>query len=142
MKIHDGDVLTVFGERRAVIAGEVGGAPEFLDRRVRDRIKREFAMRAKEIMRGMPPDLRPKKLAVKDTRSRWGSCSAAGAISLSWRLAFAPPPVMRYVVVHECCHLAEMNHGAEFWNLVARFCPGHGAARAWLRRNGGGLFEF
>ena len=138
----DGDVIQVFGEECKIIASEVGGAPEFLDRRVRDKIKKEFLSRSREIMRKMPSEMRPKKIAVRDTRSRWGSCSTTGTISLSWRLSFAPIDVLRYVVIHECCHLKEMNHGPEFWKLVAlHFGPGYEGAKSWLRKNGRILFE-
>jgi predicted metal-dependent hydrolase len=137
MKIKDGDELCVFGEPYKVDRKIVGGAPEFLDRRVRDIIKRQFLVRARAIMREMPFELHPKKVLVKDTRSRWGSCSASGAVALSWRLSFAPVEVMRYVVIHECCHLVQMNHSAKFWALVGRhFGPGYEGANRWLRKNG------
>ena len=143
MKIKDGDVLTLFGEPHKVDRAEVGGAPEFLDRRVRDKIKRMFVARAREIMRAMPAGLRPKKVAVRDTRTRWGSCSETGTISLSWRLAFAPPDVMRYVIIHECCHLGQMNHSAKFWALVGEhFGPGYEIRKSWLRRHGNGLLVY
>jgi len=142
MKIVDGTVLYVFGAEMRVAQAEIGGQPEFLDRRVRDKIKAEFLVRAREIMRELPRSLRPSRVAIRDTRSRWGSCSATGAISLSWRLSFAPPDVMRYVIIHECCHLAELNHSAAFWKLVAQYCPAYKAPRLWLRKNGRSLFNY
>jgi len=140
MKIKFGDILEVFGERRTILQSEIGGAPEFTDRRARDKIKSEFLARAKSIIREMPPDLRPKKITIRDTSSRWGSCSQSRAVSLSYRLAFAPPFVMRYVVVHECCHLREMNHGEDFWQLVAEHCPDFASAKKWLKQHGQSLF--
>ena len=143
MKIKDGDVLIVFGKQYKVARDEIGGAPEFLDRRVKDKIKRQFLICAREIIRALPPPLRPKKVLVKDTRSRWGSCSVSGTVALSWRLSFAPPDVMRYVIVHECCHLGEMNHSAKFWALVGKnFGPGYEIQKAWLRKNDGTLFAY
>lgn len=76
------------------------------------------------------------KISVKDTTSRWGSCSSNGALSFSWRLILAPRDVMEYVVVHELCHLIEMNHSHRFWKLVAKTYPSHHEARIWLKKHG------
>ena len=78
-------------------------------------------------------------LTLRDTRSRWGSCSAAGALMYSWRLIMAPPEVLDYVAAHEVAHLAEMNHGRAFWTLVGDLCPDYCDHRAWLRKNGDDL---
>ncbi|MGY6410447.1 MAG: M48 family metallopeptidase [Alkalilacustris sp.] len=75
-------------------------------------------------------------VVLRDTRSRWGSCTATGRLMFNWRLVMAPPAVIDYVAAHEAAHLVEMNHGPAFWALVARLHPDHAAARAWLRRNG------
>ncbi|MCX7889803.1 MAG: M48 family metallopeptidase [Rhodobacteraceae bacterium] len=75
-------------------------------------------------------------LRLRDTRSRWGSCSAAGELMFSWRLAMAPPAVLDYVAAHEVAHLVEMNHSPAFWAVVARLVPGHAGQRAWLRAHG------
>jgi hypothetical protein len=75
-------------------------------------------------------------ISVKDTRSRWGSCTVDGQLSFSWRLIMAPPEVLDYVAAHECAHLREMNHSAKFWALVARCCPDWQRQRAWLRLHG------
>lgn len=79
------------------------------------------------------------RLTLRDTRSRWGSCSSDGAIMLSWRLAMAPLPVFDYVVAHEAAHLLEMNHSAAFWQHVERLVPGCAEHRAWLRNEGPAL---
>lgn len=76
---------------------------------------------------------------IGDQRSRWGSCSARGAISLSWRLIFAPPEVQRYVVVHELCHRRHFDHSEGFWRLVGTRVPEYASHRAWLRRHGAAL---
>lgn len=73
------------------------------------------------------------RLTLRDTRSRWGSCTSDGALMFSWRLILAPPAVLDYVAAHEVAHLAEMNHSPAFWAVVARLCPDHKAQRAWLR---------
>nr|WP_177236253.1 SprT family zinc-dependent metalloprotease [Albimonas pacifica] len=78
-------------------------------------------------------------ITLRDTRSRWGSCSSQGALSFSWRLAMAPPEVLDYVAAHEAAHLVEMNHGPRFWALVERLRPDWQDSRDWLRRHGGDL---
>jgi hypothetical protein len=75
-------------------------------------------------------------LAVRDQRSRWGSCSTSGTLSFNWRLVLAPHDVLDYVVVHEICHLLEMNHGPDFWALVQRRRPGYHEPKAWLDEHG------
>ncbi|SLN69202.1 hypothetical protein ROJ8625_03606 [Roseivivax jejudonensis] len=82
------------------------------------------------------------RITLRDTRSRWGSCSSAGALMYSWRLILAPPEVLDYVAAHEVAHLAEMNHSPDFWAVVDRLCPGWRAQRDWLRREGGGLHRY
>lgn len=82
------------------------------------------------------------RLTLRDTRSRWGSCSHAGALMYNWRLILAPPSVLAYVAAHEAAHLVEMNHSADFWALVRRICPGFEAERAWLRREGQTLHRY
>lgn len=79
------------------------------------------------------------KISLRDTRSRWGSCSHSGALSYNWRLVMAPPEVLDYVAAHEVAHLREMNHSAAFWALVAALRPSYRAERAWLKREGGAL---
>ncbi len=79
------------------------------------------------------------RLTIRDQRTRWGSCSRAGAMSFNWRLLLAPAEVLDYVVWHEVCHLAFMDHSPRFWGLVARYCPEHRERAAWLRRNAGTL---
>lgn len=85
---------------------------------------------------------RVARITLRDTRSRWGSCTADGALMYSWRLILAPPPVLDYVAAHEVAHLQEMNHGPGFWALVARLCPDHRAQRAWLRGQGQALHRY
>jgi predicted metal-dependent hydrolase len=75
----------------------------------------------------------PTALAVRDTRSRWGSASRAGRVMLAWRLVLAPPAVLETVVVHELCHLRVFGHGPRFWDLVATRVPDHAVHRRWLR---------
>ncbi|MEM6627859.1 MAG: M48 family metallopeptidase, partial [Pseudomonadota bacterium] len=81
----------------------------------------------------------PTSIAIKDTRSRWGSCSAEGRLNFSWRLVCAPPFVLDYVAAHEVAHLVEMNHSDRFWTQVAHCIPDVKPARVWLRENGAAL---
>ncbi|HCI48319.1 MAG: hypothetical protein A2977_02955 [Alphaproteobacteria bacterium RIFCSPLOWO2_01_FULL_45_8] len=79
------------------------------------------------------------RVSIRDGRSRWGSCSASGTLSYSWRLGLAPLEVAQYVCAHEVAHLKEMNHSARFWSLVAQLDPSYKKHRAWLKREGGKL---
>ncbi len=76
------------------------------------------------------------QLRFRDTRSRWGSCTSTGAITLNWRLAHAPLEVMEYVIVHELAHRLQMNHSSAFWNLVETHDPSFRVHRGWLKRHG------
>ena len=123
----------------------VPGAPEHLGRRLTDFLKaeakREIAARAhaKAGIVGRPV----KAITLRDTRSRWGSCSGAGRLAFSWRLILAPEFVLDYVVAHEVAHLQEMNHSIRFWRLCATLTDADPkAARAWLRRHGSGLHAY
>ncbi len=77
-----------------------------------------------------------KHVTVRNQRSRWGSCSAHGTISLNWRLVQTPDFVRDYIVYHELMHLKEMNHSARFWARVEEVCPGWREAEHWIKRNG------
>ncbi|MCF3639941.1 DUF45 domain-containing protein [Rhizobium sp. TRM95111] len=103
---------------------------EFLKKEARLDLERLVAVHAGRIGRKV------KSLTFRDTRSRWGSCSADGALSFSWRIAMAPPHVIDYLAAHEVAHLAEMNHSPAFWALCAKLCPGTEEAKRWLKRNG------
>jgi predicted metal-dependent hydrolase len=76
-----------------------------------------------------------RRVTVRNQRSRWGSCSRRGTISLNWRLIQAPPFVRDYLIFHELAHLREMNHSPRFWREVARLCPDFEIAEQWLRKN-------
>ncbi len=78
-------------------------------------------------------------LSIRGQRTRWGSCSAKGALSFNWRLLLAPEPVLDYVIWHEVCHLEAMDHSPRFWSLVGANCPDYREHAAWLRRHGGTL---
>ena len=81
----------------------------------------------------------PRFVAVKSLKSRWGSCSIHGRISLAWNIIMAPERILDYLIVHELCHMVHHNHSAEYWNLVATILPDHRQSRKWLRENGNRL---
>jgi len=76
-----------------------------------------------------------RRITVRNQRSRWGSCSRHGTISLNWRLIQAPAFVRDYLILHELTHMREMNHSTRFWREVARVCPGYETAERWLRQH-------
>jgi predicted metal-dependent hydrolase len=80
-----------------------------------------------------------RRITLRDTRSRWGSCAPDGSLMYSWRLVMAPPEVLAYVAAHEVAHLAEMNHSPAFWAVVARLMPDYARHRRWLKTQGAAL---
>ncbi len=116
----------------------VSGAPEFLRRRVLDFLRAEALRRlsGSVFVKAAMLNVTPRRIAVKDTRSRWGSCAADGSLAFSWRLVMTPEFVQDYVVGHEVAHLKYMNHGKRFWNLVDRLTPHAATAIPWLRAEG------
>ena len=77
-----------------------------------------------------------RRIIIRDQRSRWGSCSASGELSYSWRLILAPPYVLDYVAAHEVAHLRHLDHSKHFWRLVLTHCRDAGRAKNWLRTHG------
>lgn len=122
----------------------VSGRAEHLARRVRDFIKREFSAYALKKARETADRIKARvvKVTVRDTTSRWGSCTRTGHLSLSWRLALAPQSVADYVIAHEVAHLREMNHSDAFWRVVAGLAPEYETAEYWLKKNAAYLYSF
>ncbi len=122
----------------------VRGDPQHIGRRVHDHLvalaRGELARRARPLALRIGHKI--ARVGVRDTRSRWGSCSSRGNLSFSWRLIFAPEPVIDYVVAHEVAHLAEMNHGPRFWRLVETLAPDNAEPRAWLDRHRAQLLSY
>lgn len=85
----------------------------------------------------LPENHRPiTRVTIRDQKTRWGSCSSKGTLSFNWKLYLAPPQCLDYVVVHELCHLVEMNHSPAFWSLVESIMPDYRTWKKWLRENG------
>jgi predicted metal-dependent hydrolase len=144
-----GEAIPVCGVPRPIVAG-AGRAARFADGRIsvpegprtgpkvkalltamaRERLMSSVARHAQSIGRT------PGRLTLRDTRSRWGSCSAKGDLMFSFRLIMTPPEILDYVAAHEVAHLVEMNHGPGFWDLCHRLCPTTDTHRRWLKKNG------
>ncbi|MEE8562288.1 MAG: SprT family zinc-dependent metalloprotease [Alphaproteobacteria bacterium] len=122
----------------------VPGDPAGLAARVKDWLRgealgaltRAAKQKAASIGRAPPP------ISIRDPRARWGSCSAKGRLSFSWRLIMAPPMVLDYVAAHEVAHLLHLDHGAEFKATLTRLAARQAEARDWLAREGSGLHRY
>ena len=123
------------------LAADIFRVPS-LEGDLRPALEKQFARRAKielparvwELAAETGTDL--KHVTVRNQRSRWGSCSAGGTVSLNWRLVQTPDSVRDYIIYHELMHLREMNHSGRFWARVESVCPGWREAEKWLKRNG------
>lgn len=122
----------------------VSGQIEHLPRRVADFLKaearQELSWRAHE--KAAQVKRRIASISLRDTRSRWGSCSHSGSLNFSWRLVLAPAMVADYVVAHEVAHLVHLNHSPRFWSLVARLTDHSDQAERWLKANGPSLLRY
>ncbi len=148
----DGAVLQVLG-RAVTIRHEPGLGARVVEERGYLRVGGDAALLRGRVLRWLKAEARRaivplaaeragmigkkhKRVTLRDSRSRWGSCSSDGSLSFCWRLILAPADVLDYVVSHEVAHLAEMNHGALFWDVVERLTPHRETARRWLAENG------
>lgn len=165
-QIHfeDGAIIPLRGEptrivHRKALRGRIshaagkGGEPgtltvacdeAHLARRVMDFLKSEAKRDLTEAVERYAAQLKVKiaRMTIKDTKSRWGSCSSSGALSFSWRVILAPPYVLDYLAAHEVAHRLEMNHSVRYWRVVAGCCPHWQEAEHWLTRNGTGLHRY
>ncbi len=122
------------------VAGEAPHVP----RRVADFLKREARrdLEAAVARYAATLDVKPRRLSLRDTASRWGSCSSLGALNFSWRLILSPPFVLDYLAAHEVAHIRHMNHSPLFWALTRRLFPETERAEAWLKAHGASLHRF
>jgi predicted metal-dependent hydrolase len=144
-------VVHATNERRGLITADaetrtiqVPGDASHLPRRLEDWLKKkakadlvEASERYAKVMNVMI-----KRITVRDQKSRWGSCSASGDLSYSWRLILAPAFVLDYVAAHEVAHRRHMNHGPGFWRLVLTHCPRAGEAKQWFKAHSNELHGF
>jgi len=126
---EDGKVIRVFGD------------PKFTPRKVADFLKRQAKQDLTRAVEHYSKELgvKAKSITLRDTTSRWGSCSSSGALNFSWRIILAPPEVLNYLAAHEVAHLREMNHSDRFWALVENVCPDMDVQKSWLRAHGSKL---
>lgn len=115
---------------------EVPSLVAYLKHLARDRLVERVAHHAQELGRNYG------RITLRDTRSRWGSCSGDGNLMFSWRLIMAPPEVLDYVAAHEVAHLERMDHSPAFWDVVATLCADHKLHRKWLRQEGNALHRY
>ena len=122
----------------------VSGQEEHLHRRIKDFIKKQFydyaSVKAREIATFDGKTI--SKITIRDTSSRWGSCSATHGLSFCWRLALAPTFVLDYVIIHEVAHLSHMDHSVLFWKHVKELGGQTQKAKKWLTENGAYLHSF
>jgi predicted metal-dependent hydrolase len=136
---------TVWAE---IVSGQallcVAGAAPHVARRLIDYLKREAKRDLDQASRRYAGALGKAvtRVTVRDTSSRWGSCSATGTLSFSWRLILAPPHVLDYLAAHEAAHLVELSHAPRFWRIVRDICPETDRAKAWLDAHGADLHRY
>jgi len=124
-----------FGPETAPLPDLDGNLRPALEAHLQNLAHGELAARVKELAATHQLDV--KKIVVRNQKSRWGSCSYNGTISLNWRLIQLPPEVRDYIIVHELMHLRELNHSPRFWSEVEKVCPGYRTAEDWLKQNSG-----
>jgi predicted metal-dependent hydrolase len=127
---HDGQTFAI------AVATEATARPA-LEAWLREAAR--FAIATQVASRAAEMGLAYGRVAIRDQRTRWGSCSRVGNLNFNWRLVLAPSAVLDYVVVHELAHRVEMNHSTRFWRIVARYCADYGVHRVWLRTQGATL---
>ena len=132
--------LAVLADGRLSVSGAPAGRAAAVEpwyrREARERLTEACQREARRL------GLEYGTIAVRDQRTRWGSCSSRGTLSFSWRLVVAPAEVLEYVVVHELCHLRQPNHSKAFWRLLEEARPQWRAQVAWLREHGDELLEY
>jgi predicted metal-dependent hydrolase len=124
-----------FGSERAPLSNPDGNLRPALESHLQNLARTCLIQRAYELAKHHCEKIR--RVVVRNQKSRWGSCSYNGTISLNWRLIQLPAPVRDYIIVHELMHLRELNHSPRFWVEVAKACPDYRSAEEWLKQNSG-----
>jgi hypothetical protein len=129
----EGLVLVRFGGEMLLVPQPTGDLRPAIEKHLRRLATLELPARTFELAaaHGLPV----KRVTVRNQRSRWGSCSVRGTVSLNWRLVQTPPFVRDYIVLHELAHLKHLNHSRRFWSEVERLCPAYAEAERWLKQH-------
>ncbi len=157
-KFANGDKFSLFGKKVEVVHMEnarcgvrldgdkliVSGGLEFLHRRIKDYIKKESQKLFYSESQNLAQKIGKKLMGVsiKDTKSRWGSCSSLNHINYSWRIALAPDYVIKYLLAHEVAHLAHQNHSKDFWDCVNFLDSDWKIGHDWLKKHGKSLYYY
>ena len=122
----------------------VSGSKEFLHRRICDFIKKKAQEQLLKKSQTLANKIgcRVNHVSIKDTKSRWGSCSSLENINYNWRICLAPKYVINYLVAHEVSHLLHQDHSREFWQCVKKLCPDAAKGRLWLKNYGKELYRY
>jgi hypothetical protein len=128
-----------FGSEILRVNDAAGDLRPAIEKHLRQLAARELPLRLKEL--SLPHGFTVKRVTVRGQRTRWGSCSRRGTISLNWRLIQTPDTVRDYIILHELAHLRQMNHSHRFWHEVERLCPDYRSAERWLKQQRGWLQE-
>jgi predicted metal-dependent hydrolase len=138
-----GTVWTETAADGAALLCVAGRAPH-IARRITDFLKREARhdLSAATRRHAAAVGVAVERIGVRDTASRWGSCSHDRALSYSWRLILAPPFVLDYLAAHEVAHCRELNHSTRFWRIVDQLTPDRRRAEAWLKVHGSSLHRY
>jgi hypothetical protein len=123
------------GSERTPLLSPDGNLRPILERHLRGMAKAFLAKRVQELAGQHASQI--KRIVIRNQKSRWGSCSCQGTISLNWRLIQLPEAVRDYIIIHELMHLRQLNHSPQFWAEVGKACPEFRAAEEWLKQNSG-----
>ncbi|HPF47951.1 MAG: M48 family metallopeptidase [Alphaproteobacteria bacterium] len=124
----------ILSEGQIIVGGPIHG----FSKRLENYLKKYARKTIESLANEMATEIGKKfnRIQIKDTKSRWGSCSSSGTLSFSWRLIMTPPHILHYVVAHEVAHLKEMNHSPAFWKVVDRLVDNALSSRKWLKSEG------
>lgn len=126
-----------FSEDLIIVSAKESKRKSILDNFLKKKLLQEVTKIADSI--SAKNNLNYSEITIQNSKTKWGSCSSRKQLSFNWRLIYAPLDIVEYVVVHEMCHLLEMNHSPRFWAHVARLYPNYKQARLWLKANGQAL---